>query len=209
MKIELKKIKISLTHSEETTLFNADLCVNGITIGYAKNDGRGGCTSYHAYGKNDEEIKRNRELLKQAEKHCLSLPEVKCGNFTLPMNLELFIDEFIEDEINKKEIDRINKKMIKMQEINVLFGVKGKEFRAIGYGPNFKIAEMMKTEQGKGYVATLLKSALDKMQAGDEILNTNIDLSLPEFKKLILATDGYKLKIPAEIRNKGNKPKTV
>ncbi len=197
MKIELKKVKISLAHSEETTLFNADLCVNGIVIGYAKNDGRGGCTDYHVYGKNDAELKRNRKLMEEAEAYCLSLPAQKYDGLSgdFPMNLELFIDNLVEDEINKKETERVNKKMLKLQETNVIFGVKGKGFRAIGYGPNFKIAEMLKTAQGKEYIGKLLKSALDKMEAGDEILNTNIDLSLPEFRELM-----SKL---------GNKPKTV
>lgn len=187
MKIELKKLKISLAHSEETALFNADLVVNGITIGYAKNDGRGGCTYYHVYGKNDAEIKRNRQLMEQAEEHCLSLPPRTYTGLTIsiPSNLEVVIDDLVEEEIQKKEVERINKKALKLQETNVIFGVRGKEVRAIGYGPNYKIAEMLKTTQGKELIGKLIHSALSKMEAGHEILNTNIDFSLTDFREFV------------------------
>lgn len=46
MKIELKNVKINLTFSEETTMFMADLFINGVLAGEANNDGRGGCTFY-------------------------------------------------------------------------------------------------------------------------------------------------------------------
>jgi hypothetical protein len=85
MKIELKNVKINLTFSEETTMFMADLVINGVLAGEANNDGRGGCTFYsvRTYDAkkrtflSDSEKERNKELLKQAEAYCLSLPKVR------------------------------------------------------------------------------------------------------------------------------------
>ncbi|PYF74634.1 hypothetical protein [Pedobacter nutrimenti] len=44
MKIELKNIKYFDALSEETTLFNANLYIDGKKAGIVKNDGRGGST---------------------------------------------------------------------------------------------------------------------------------------------------------------------
>lgn len=60
MKIELKNIKFSEALSEETNAFVADVYVNEQKVAYAKNDGHGGCTFYHAY-------EGMRELVEQAE----------------------------------------------------------------------------------------------------------------------------------------------
>ena len=116
MKIELKKVSINLTFSEETTMFKAELAVNGIIIGNAYNEGRGGCTFYesYAYGLTDEQIVRNKKLLAEAEAYCLSLPKVRVEDldFEYDMNLEHFIDDLIEDELDKKERKQFEKKMV-------------------------------------------------------------------------------------------------
>ena len=44
MKVELKKLAIYPRLSEETTAFNADLWIDGVKVGSAKNDGHGGMT---------------------------------------------------------------------------------------------------------------------------------------------------------------------
>ena len=49
MQIELKNIKFFEAMSEETNAFVADVYVNKVKVAYAKNDGHGGCTFYHAY----------------------------------------------------------------------------------------------------------------------------------------------------------------
>jgi len=43
MDLELRKVKIHDDMSEETTCFSAELWEKGVHIGYAKNEGRGGC----------------------------------------------------------------------------------------------------------------------------------------------------------------------
>ena len=91
MNIQLKNIKFSEAMSEETNAFVADVYVNDVKVAYAKNDGHGGSTFYHAY-------EGKRELLKQAEQFCLGLPSV----FNFPMNLEFKIDLLLEDWLKPK-----------------------------------------------------------------------------------------------------------
>ena len=109
MKIELKNVKINLAFSEETTMFNADIYVNGKKTAYARNDGRGGCTDYNSY-----HAPNNDEDLRQAEAYCLSLPKVSVEeyNFDYDMNLAHFIDDLIEAELEKKEQKKLEKKMV-------------------------------------------------------------------------------------------------
>ena len=93
MKIELKNVKISESLSEETTAFTADIFVNGKKAGYARNDGRGGCTNYQPF-------QETRELLNEAEKFTLTLPKIKYDfngkTFEMDSNLENVIDNLLE-----------------------------------------------------------------------------------------------------------------
>ena len=124
MKIELKNVKINLTFSEETIMFMADLAINGVIVGEAENDGRGGCTFYSAKNYDvkkqtflsDEIRNRNRELIKQAEEFCKSLPK-KQWDFggevhEFSQTLESVIDDLVNDEVNKKEQKKLEKKMV-------------------------------------------------------------------------------------------------
>jgi hypothetical protein len=111
MKIELKNIKINLTFSEETTMFMADVYVNGKKTAYANNDGRGGCTFYNSY-----HAPNNDEDLRQAEAYCKSLPPMKYTfgdvEHEIHMSLEHFIDKLVEEEEKKKEQKKLEKKMV-------------------------------------------------------------------------------------------------
>ena len=110
MEITLKKLKIAEHMSDETTPFTADIYVNGIEAGYAKNDGCGGSTYYHTY-------EGKRDLITSAERFCLTLPEKKypadfgMKAFSVPMNLEVFIDNLVETELIRKANKKIEKKM--------------------------------------------------------------------------------------------------
>lgn len=104
MKIELKKVQIYNKLSEETTAFTADIYVNGVKAGYAKNDGCGGSTLSRAY-------EGKRSLIEEAEEYCLSLPPIKYTNIEIPMDLEHFIDNIIDEIIQAKENAKFNKRM--------------------------------------------------------------------------------------------------
>lgn len=160
MKIELKNIKINLTFSEETTMFMADVYVNGNKTAYANNDGRGGCTDYSPY-------EGKKELLKQAEEFCLSLPPIHSEeyDFEYDMNLEHFIDNLIEDELKKKEQKKLEKKMLD----TIMWGK-----------PNGYSYTQVKFKVPLAKVPTTrLQEIVDKykkeFKEGDEFLNTNLE----------------------------------
>jgi len=169
MKIELKKIKINLTFSEETIMFQAELAVNGVVIGNAQNDGRGGCTCYgaYAYGLSEDKIARNKKLLAEAEAYCLSLPPIRSEeyNFEYDMNLEHFIDNLIEEELKKKEQKKLEKKMVD----TIMWGK-----------PNGHSYVQVKFKVPLAKVPTTrLQEVVDKykkeFKEGDEFLNTNLE----------------------------------
>lgn len=122
MKIELKKIKISLHLSEETTAFTADIFVNGINAGYAKNTGQGGCTDYH-----HNPSPECRVLIQQAETHCLKMPPIQYGNLTIKMNLEEYIDNIINEELTKRDNAAFEKKLQKKFADHIIWGNKNKK----------------------------------------------------------------------------------
>lgn len=108
MRIELKNIKFFEAMSEETNAFVADVFINGTKVAHAKNDGHGGCTSYHLC-----DIK-HRELLKEAEQHCLGLPPIKYRDFEIPMNLEHKIDDLFEAWLEAKQQKKLEKSRTKI-----------------------------------------------------------------------------------------------
>jgi hypothetical protein len=175
MKIELKNVKINLTFSEETTMFMADLVINGVLAGEANNDGRGGCTFYsvRTYDAkkrtflSDSEKERNKELLKQAEAYCLSLPKVRVEeyDFEYDMNLEHFIDDLVTAELEKKEKKKLEKKMLD----TIMWGKpNGHSYMQV----KFKIP-LAKVP------TTRLQEVVDKykkeFKSGDVFLNTNLE----------------------------------
>jgi hypothetical protein len=162
MKIELKNIKINLTFSEETTMFMADVYVNGKKTAYANNDGRGGCTFYNSY-----HSPNNDEDLRQAEAYCLSLPKVRVEeyDFEFAMNLEHFIDDLVHAELEKKE----QKKMEKQMANSIMWGKpKGHSYSQV----KFKISLAQ-------IPTTRLQEVVDKykkeLKEGEVFLNTNLE----------------------------------
>jgi hypothetical protein len=162
MKIELKNIKINLTFSEETTMFMADVYVNGKKTAYANNDGRGGCTFYNSY-----HSPNNDEDLRQAEAYCLSLPKVRVEeyDFEYDMNLEHFIDDLVHAELEKKEQKKLEKQMAN----SIMWGKpKGHSYSQVKF--KVPLAEIPTTR---------LQEVVDKykkeLKEGDVFLNTNLE----------------------------------
>jgi hypothetical protein len=167
MKIELKKIKVSEHMSEETTAFTAEIHINGMNAGYAKNSGRGGSTDYHH---NPEP--EFRVLMQRAENFCLTLPPIKydgfhgTDSFEIPMNLEHFIDELLEKHLKEKEQKKLEKKMVD----TIIFGV-----------PNGNSYIQIKQKRPLStFPVESLQRAIDKLKAdfknGEVIMNTNLEV---------------------------------
>lgn len=117
-KIELRNIKINEAFSQETTMFNADIYVDGIKVASAHNSGHGGATHYIPYdGKSTQ--------LQELENYCLSLPKGFSEelDFEYDMNLESFIDNLVYAELLKRDAKKLEKKMVN----RILFGNKNKK----------------------------------------------------------------------------------
>jgi hypothetical protein len=175
MKIELKKIAFYERMSEETNAFTADVYVNGIKTGYAKNDGQGGSTFIHAYeGKN--------LLLHEAESYAEALPpiQVTFANHTHPikMTLDLLVDNLLEEHINKKENEKFLKKREKACLTNIVFGVEnGTSYKSMGW-KNITIEQLLKIPRGVEAIKNAIVKVKSELKEGEKIFNKNIPIEL-------------------------------
>jgi hypothetical protein len=162
MKLELKNIKVNLTFSEETTMFQADIFANGKKIGYANNDGHGGCTWYNAY-------EGQREALNEAEAFAQTLPsdfyEFGGKKHEIKMNLEHWIDKQVDTHLQTKE----DAKMQKNMETKVIIKRANGTYSEMEYSTKIKIKDMP-----QHLVEKLVSAAKASLQEGDVILNKNI-----------------------------------
>jgi hypothetical protein len=164
-KIELKKLQIFERMSEETTAFAAEIYVNGINVGYAKNDGHGGSTYYHSH-------EGKRDILSIAESYCVNnLPPKRypASNgmraFEIKMNLEHFIDGLVEDELLKKERKKIEKKFTN----HIIWGVpNGNTYNQVKFKRAFIPQDRAHLQK---YIDEQVKPQLFD---GEQILNTNL-----------------------------------
>lgn len=123
MKIELKNIIHSVSLSEETNAFVADLYVNGKKIAKCSNNGRGGMTKIETlYSKNEIEKKQYRQLLLDAEQFAKTLPK-KSG---LPMTLDFYVDIQVDKDLQTKSIKKSINKLNKLSEKNFIVISKSK-----------------------------------------------------------------------------------
>lgn len=176
MKLELKNIKIG-PGSEETIQFTAELYVEDKFAAYCDNTGKGGCTDIRGYEPGQ------KELLKQAEAYCKTLPHVTFGENSYPVTLE----DWVDSEVYKFE----NKRHFKKEQKRILNGVKRdcetkivvlnkkvyEEFIAgKSMGLNYQIINLKRNL--RFYNQTELKKFVDSVKAklkDDEfIFNTNL-----------------------------------
>lgn len=102
--ITLKSLKLNLTFSRETYCFTTKAYVNGKDVGYAENDGHGGCTFV-----------------------TLSAEGIAMG--IDPKALEDRIDHLVHDAAKAKDTARLVRKVRKDMTTKVLF-IKENEFEA-------------------------------------------------------------------------------
>ena len=124
MKIELKNLEVNLRFSEETTMFQADIYVEGKKVAYAQNDGRGGESYYHVYARPESEYQSNLKIVEQAELYCAALPDDtftydhngETKTIELKRSLRYVVDELVEKSIQDKETKKFQKKLQKDME---------------------------------------------------------------------------------------------
>ena len=164
MKAELKNIKVNLEFSEETIMFRAVLYINNKPAAYCENDGRGGCTYYHAVDA------RGRELLKEFEAYVDLLPEKNYGDFKYKLHASDYIDDLINAHIKKKDEEKFDKKLQKMMVNSI---VVGNDTEYVYRQFSISIADIQKKQPDliRKNVAEMLERHKDKEY---RLLNTNI-----------------------------------
>lgn len=189
MNIELKNIKYYESFSEETLAFNANLYIKGKRAGIAKNDGRGGATYY--MGDNKE----GQELIRQAENYAKALPDKHYPKdeyieaFSIPMNLEHFIDDLLNEYLRKKDLEKIQKKVAKDMEKGIVFG-KPNDNAWIVQTFSVPLKDVLAHPRGAEIVSnSIAKSIFKELKYGVKILNTNIPESI--LKRAGLFQDQY------------------
>jgi len=117
MKLELKNVHFSERLSQETNAFAADVYFKGKKVGYAENDGHGGCTNVSHYPE-------KRDEFKEAMDYAKSLPKIVyegrggLKGFELDSNLEMQVDHLFTDWLEEKEIKKNSKKGIYFEQPN-------------------------------------------------------------------------------------------
>jgi len=175
MKIELKNIKVNLAFSEETTMFKADVFVNGKKVAFAENDGHGGCTHYNRYPDKDNS---NLAILKQAEEFAKTLPSTICEigsgkTFEINSTLENLIDTMINDFVNHKDKLKFEKKLNKAMETKIVWGKpNGDSFKSWGW--KIPIKSVLLTPKGVDIARDLYNRVKLELKEGEVIFNTDL-----------------------------------
>lgn len=156
MELSIKNVKVNLQFSQETTMFMCDLYVNGIKVGYSRNDGCGGCSEVHGFSK------ENNTLLMELDKH---IKETK--NHSLEDEIDILIDNYI----NEKERKKFQKKMERDMLTKLVLGTSDPDkYHTIGW-KGLTIRQVLSTTKGVESLVNTIKKYKDE---GYVILNTNI-----------------------------------
>jgi hypothetical protein len=162
MNVTLKNVKFSEHMSEETNAFTADVYVDGVRCGYAKNDGCGGNTNVHPYSF------QQSELFYKGETFLKTQPQINIGTeetpFMVESNMENVVDQLFEQWLKEKDKKKLEKKM----ETHLMWGIpNGSNYMQI----NFK-KPLLTLPQ------TALQSYINGIKAGfkdgQQFLNTNL-----------------------------------
>ena len=174
MEIRLKNIYVGERLSRETTAFQATLYINGYRVGVITNEGQGGATMYRP---RDD---RGVSLIKEAELWCRGLAplvitdEIVNGKpVTIPMELEIYLDNLVTEWLNRKDLERFRRKAEKEMLTAILFGVPDRSFRVMKY--RNPIAGMIRFNKGVEQLRLdIHKKVMPMLQVNEKILNTNI-----------------------------------
>lgn len=171
MKIEIKNLKHSPSLSEETNAYTADILIEGIKAGAAKNNGHGGETSIYSYpGK--------EKLIAIAEDYLKKQPQVDLGNGVLiTLNLEFFVDDLVDKAIQEKEIKRYTANLKRMMTKQIII-VNKQEYEDFIQGKRQDLTmDTMKfiiplSQVPESTLHTGLAKIKARLKPGEMILNT-------------------------------------
>lgn len=176
--LELKKVKISDSLSEETVAFTGELWVNGKLAARCSNHGTGGPNDYH----DTYQIPNGKELVKVAEEYCKGLPavdidpEAPVENEKLPMDLEFWISLEIEKIQEQKEAIKQKKKFDKLMINHLVIGnfdangnLKGNQYFTVKL--SLTIEQILKSEQWRTSLTRSVQKQKALLKDGERILN--------------------------------------
>ena len=165
MKLELKKIKISKSQSQETIAFTGELWVSGEKAALLENAGRGGANRIYPFPANDE---NKLKLVREANAYCKTLPPVEYGEgvaVNLPMDLEFWISLEVGNIQTQQQIEKDTKKGIVIGNPKEL-----ETYRILKLPGN--IEKILKLPNGAEQLKNIIKKI--KLNPGEEILNKNL-----------------------------------
>lgn len=165
--------------------FQATLYINGYKVGVVSNEGRGGAILYHPL-----EDKGNF-LIREAEAWCRKLPPVVFHDtlisgkpMTIPMELEIYLDNIITAWVSQKDLEKFQRKMEKEMRTAILFGIPDKTYRVLKY--TVPIDSLIRYVNGLERLRTdIHKKVIPLLGENDKILNSNIPVAI--IKKLGIA----------------------
>lgn len=165
MNIELKNIKHSPSLSEETEAFTASLYINGKHAGYAENTGHGGETNYY------EKDAKGKELIKQAEYYTKSFKEP--DDPFIRMALEEKINELLYEHLQKKDLEKFNKKLTKITDNGIAYGIPNDSYSYFTF--NHSMEKFLSNIKGIEHIKNLIRDKIIPKLGSDKIiLNSNI-----------------------------------
>lgn len=165
MQIELKNVKHFPSLSQETEAFTASLYINGKHAGYAENTGHGGSTDYYA---KDE---KGKELIKQAEEYVKSFK--KTDDRFINLALEEKINDLLYDHLQKKDLEKFNKKLAKITDNGIAYGIPNDSYSYFTF--NHSMEKFLNNIKGIEHIKNLIMDKIIPKLGSDKIiLNTNI-----------------------------------
>jgi hypothetical protein len=162
MQIELINVEIFEKMSQETTAFTADLYINNVKAGLARNDGIGGATYYQAYDP------KGHDLIRKAESYCNLLPPMVFGPhrpgdqpITVPMSLDKHVDTLVSKFLFEKDMKH-----------GIVFGKSYSQYSVMRF--NHSIDNMLKNSDGVEIIKRVIEDVTSQLKEGQRILNTNL-----------------------------------
>ncbi|MDF2855104.1 MAG: hypothetical protein K0Q87_955 [Neobacillus sp.] len=150
MNIELKNVKHFPSLIQETEAFTASLYINGKHAGYAENTGHGGETNYY-----DKDTK-GKELIKQAEDFAKSFK--KPNDPFINMAFEEKIIDLLYDHLQKKELEKFNKKLGKITDNGIAYGVPNHSYSYFTF--NHSMEKFLSRNDGIEHIKNLIKNKI-------------------------------------------------
>lgn len=205
MKIELKKIDLNEEMSEESYCFSADIYINGIKSGVARNHGHGGptsCVSYNAQGK---------KIINEAETYCKSLPpeewEMDGEKISTPMELETCINDLLEKHLDKVQLQKIHKTLNQKSKKSIVYGIPPEsgsyEYKYNYYTLKKPISEIIVQPGGLVSLANFIRDRVkSELTNGVMILNNNIPTAVYKIAGLDEGVYTKRILSPKKIGNK-------